>query len=270
MSTARLSDIPDLVMRPLYQEYSKEEDRTRTNLHYARSSEFFQTVTGGEWHVYSCNIWNAGLLETGSQTAKLDMLARLADLRPGQRLLDLGCGWGGPLVYLCKTFAVSGVGITLSDPQKQSAEALAARHGVDVRVVVCHWKDFHSTERFDFIYSDEVLVHIRELEGLFRKLGGLLARGGSMIHKELHLTHPDHAHRMTRGSSLINEVFGATGNYRTLAEEIDLLARAGLECRGVHSIPPHHYRTTIDRWIGNMKANRTNLINLEGHDFYNR
>ena len=255
-------------MQPLYQIYSKAEERERTNRHYARSAEFFQRITGGEWSVYSCNLWDTARDQTESQAAKLDLLARIAGLRPGHRILDLGCGWGGSLAYLCKTYGASGVGLTLSAPQKKSAEAYAKKHAVDVDIKVNHWKDFEPGGQFNMIYSDEVLVHIPDLTGLFRKLGGMLAPGGRMVHKELHLTHPDYAKRMTRGSSFINEAFGATGNYRTLAEEILFLGQAGLACRGVHTLENWHYRKTVEHWINNMTSQRAHLVRLEGKRFY--
>lgn len=92
----------------LYQPLTTEEDHTRTNLHYEQPPEFFQRITGGEWNVYSCNLWDRARTDTESQEAKLDLLAELMELRSGQRILDIGCGWAGPLTYLCKTYGVRG------------------------------------------------------------------------------------------------------------------------------------------------------------------
>ena len=79
--------------------YSVDEDMARTNTHYDLPAEFFATFTGGEWNTYSCNLWEDAASETESQERKLDLLAQLMDLQPGQRVLDVGSGWGGPLVY---------------------------------------------------------------------------------------------------------------------------------------------------------------------------
>jgi cyclopropane-fatty-acyl-phospholipid synthase len=252
----------------LYQTYSKDEEQRRTNFHYARSADFFQLITGGEWNVYSCNFWDNALTETESQMAKLNMFAKLLDLRPKQRILDVGCGWGGPLVYLCKTFDVSGVGLTASLPQKRAAEERADRFGVDVKIVHSHWKDFEIENHFDVVYSDEVLVHIADLLGFFEKMKSLLHDHGSMLHKELHLTHPDYVLQMTRGSSFINWIFGETGNYRVLADELALLMQAGFEVKSTHSIPNWQYRRTIDVWLQNMRLHRAKLTKSAGADFY--
>jgi len=251
----------------LYQTYSKHEDQRRTNLHYAKSADFFQKITGGEWNVYSCNLWDKAYTETDSQIAKLDMFATLAHLQPNQRILDVGCGWGGPLVYLFKTYNVSGVGLTASLPQKRATEERAASLGVDVEVVHGHWKDFKFDHQFDFIYSDEVLVHITDLLGFFKKMKSLLRHGGSMLHKELHLSHPNYV-QMTRGSSFINWIFGETGNYRVLSDELGLLMQAGFEVASTHSIANWHYRKTIDCWLQNMRRHRVELTEAAGTEFY--
>jgi cyclopropane-fatty-acyl-phospholipid synthase len=141
--------------KPLYQSYGKEEEKRRINLHYGKPADFFQLMTGGEWNVYSCNLWENAQTDTESQTAKLNLFAALANLRPKQRILDVGCGWGGPLVYLCKTFGLSGVGLTASLPQKLATEARAESYGAEVEVFHGHWKDFKPDGKFDLIYSDE-------------------------------------------------------------------------------------------------------------------
>src|ERR1700716_2980612 len=97
----------------LYHDYSVREDQDRTNVHYEQPPEFFYLFTGGEWNVYSCNLWDTATNDTESQEHKLNRTGELAGLKPGMRILDVGCGWAGPLTYLCKTFGVSGVGLTL-------------------------------------------------------------------------------------------------------------------------------------------------------------
>ncbi len=116
----------------LYRPLTVEEDRQRTNTHYEQPVEFFTTLTGGEWNVYSANLWTGSQSQTESQQRKLDILAEMMELRPGMRIMDVGCGWGGPLTYLSTTYGVQGVGLTLSSVQKAAAEERIARYGADV------------------------------------------------------------------------------------------------------------------------------------------
>ena len=253
-----------------YRRYSTDEDRRRTNVHYEQPVEFFYAITGGTWNVYSGNLWDGASTETASQEAKLDLLAGLMRLRAGQRILDVGCGWGGPLAYLCQRYDVRGVGLTLSPLQRAAALERFARVGVEAVAVERHWRDFDDADGFDAIYTDEVIVHFEDLAGYFAKVRSLLRPGGMMVNKELHFTHPRYAQNLTRIQAYVNELYGATGNYRTLAQELRLVEEADLELRQVHQIPAENYRRTIEQWMANMHARRDRLVELVGADYYRR
>ncbi len=253
----------------LYQAYSVEEDRERTNTHYEQPVEFFYVLTGGDWNVYSANLWTGAETQTQSQEKKLDLLAELMQLREGMRILDVGCGWGGPLVYLSQKYAVQGVGLTLSSVQKQAADERTAAHGADVTIVESHWQDYEDDRPFDVVYTDEVIVHFNDLGGFFTKAYDLLRPGGRMLNKELHLAHARHS-QMTRAMSFINEVFGSTGNYRTLADELTLVGEAGFDLEAIRQMPLREYQRTVDSWRANMKAQRARLEELVGRATFRR
>jgi cyclopropane-fatty-acyl-phospholipid synthase len=253
----------------LYQPLTVDEDRQRTNTHYEQPVEFFYTLTGGEWNVYSANLWTGSETITQSQERKLDLMADAMQLRPGMRIMDVGCGWGGPLVYLSTKYGVRGVGLTLSAMQKAAADERIARHGADVTIVESHWKDYADDEPFDVIYTDEVIVHFFDLGDFFKKVYGLLRPGGRMVNKELHLVNARHS-EMTRAMSFINEIFGSTGNYRTLAEELTLANEADFDVEAVRQMPLLEYQKTIDSWIANIKASRARLEELVGRETFRR
>src|SRR5713226_9712391 len=96
----------------LYQPYEIDEETIRSSYHYELDPEFFYILTGGDWHAYSCLFWEDGFTATEAQQTKLDRMAELMELKPGMSILDVGCGWGGPLVYLCKKYGTTGHGIT--------------------------------------------------------------------------------------------------------------------------------------------------------------
>ena len=253
----------------LYQSYSVDEDQERTNQHYEFHEDFFFSFTGGEWNTYSCNYWPDGVTsDTASQEAKLNLMAKYMRLEPGMRILDVGCGWAGPLVYLCKTYECRGVGLNLSPKQKIAADKRIAHYGVDVDINVMHWEDFNDDEGFDAIYTDEVIVHFNDLGGFFEKALCLLKPGGMLVNKEGHFTRKEYLTTLSRGEAFVNEIYGLTGNYRTVWEEMQLLDQAGFEVSDYFQIDRAHYRKTFDHWLSNMFKHREHMIEVASQEAY--
>jgi cyclopropane-fatty-acyl-phospholipid synthase len=254
--------------KELYQQYSNGEYKERINFHYERPVEFYYPILGGDWNVYSCNLWDQGATnDTESQEAKLDLMAQLMELKPGQRILDVGCGWGGPLTYLCHKYGVEGVGLTTSPIQRAAAEKRIAKYGVKAEIKEVLWQDFQDERGFDAIYTDEVIVHFNDLLGFFKKAHSLLHDGGHMVNKELHFSHPIYS-RMSRAMLVVHEIYGLTGNYRPLGEELTLTNQAGFEVRNVRNIDISNYLATATHWHDNMHANQKQLVEAAGIEFY--
>jgi len=110
-------------------------------------------------------------------------------------------------------------------------------------------------------------VHFHDLAEFFSRCHSLLGPAGRMVNKELHFTHPTYA-RLTRATYLIQEIYGHTGNYRTLSEELNLLYGAGFEAEHVHGISHWHYGMTMKHWLSSMHQHRDELSRLVGRDFY--
>lgn len=249
--------------------WSVEEDIKRTNTHYDLPAEFFITFTGGRWNCYSCNLWDSATTETESQERKFDLLAEMMELRPGQRVLDVGSGWGGGLVYLARRYGVRGIGISLSPSQCAYATERAEREHAEVDFQVCHWRDFDDAEPFDAIYSDEVVCHFKDLDGYFAKVKRLLKPGGRMLNKELHLTSSTYL-RQTRAGAFLTGIIAGTGEYRVLHDELTVLDRAGFALEQVRQIPAVNFRKTMECWYKNLQASRARLQEIVGAEEYRR
>jgi cyclopropane-fatty-acyl-phospholipid synthase len=251
--------------RDLYQVFTPDEEVERITYHYEVNPAFFERVTGGEWNTYSCNWWEPGFSLTQAQEAKLDKFAQKMQLKPGMRILDVGCGWGGPLVYLCHRYGVVGHGITLSPAAIPVAVARAKKYGVSATFEVLHWRDLRDLNGFDAIYTDEVIVHFNDLSGFFKKSCQLLKPGGVLVNKELHFVHSKHAHALDSLSQHINKVYGYSGNYRTLQEELTLLDVNGLPLVDIESIPIEHYKVTIaQHWLKHVNQHQAELAAYTG------
>ena len=253
-------EMATLPERDLYQRYDIKEEIERITYHYEQQPEFFKIITGGEWHTYSSPIWEDGMTLTQAQEKKLDEFARMMNLKPGMHILDVGCGWGGPLVYLCKTYGVTGHGITISPMAIPAAEARAKKYGVDATFEVVHWSNLKSVEQYDAVYSDEALVHFNDLSGFFNKAYSLLKPGGRMVNKELHFNHSKHKHAHDGLSQHINKVFGYTGNYIALQDELSTLDECKFSLQEIRDIPIDQYKKTItEHWLKHINQHKDEL-----------
>jgi cyclopropane-fatty-acyl-phospholipid synthase len=250
-----------------YHEYNLQEDTERLSYHYEQEPEFFLTFMGSKWHTYSCSLWEEDFSITEAEEKKLDKLARMMELKPGMHILDVGMGWGGPLVYLCEKYGVSGHGISISPKQVTTSEERAAKHNVNATFELTHWKNLPEVEMYDAILTDEVLVHLHDLGGFFEKCYKILKPDSIMVHKELHQTRTDIDPFGPAGKH-VNKVFGYTGNYRPLYEELKLLDENNFSLKEIYQIPITHYIKTLDHWLDNMFENRAHLKKVASPDFY--
>ncbi len=245
----------------LYQTFDLEEEVKRTSSHYDLPPQFFRMVIGGAWQTYSSFVWDGALSATDAQERKLEHLAELMQLRPGMRVLDVGCGWGGPLVYLCGKYRIVGHGIAITPAQIADARERAARYGVEATFALQHWRDLPSQPVYDAVYTDEVVVHFADLGGFFRKCREVLKPEGVLLNRELHLNHTSAA-KLGPLSEHVNAVYGYTGNYIPLHRELQLLDANHFRLTHVEQLPIRNYVRTLDYWIDNMAAHRDQLCAL--------
>ncbi|MEW9571101.1 cyclopropane fatty acyl phospholipid synthase [Rhodanobacter sp. Si-c] len=148
--------------------------------HYDLGNDLFHAMLGKRL-VYSCGYWaQAGNLDD-AQEAKLDLVCRKLQLKPGQRVLDIGCGWGEALKYAAEKYGVSGVGITVSEQQAGFARELCRGLPVEVRL-----QDYHEIdEPFDAVYSIGMFEHVggKNYRAYFETVRRCLKPGGlSVLH----------------------------------------------------------------------------------------
>jgi cyclopropane-fatty-acyl-phospholipid synthase len=123
--------------------------------HYDLGNDLFRAMLGQRM-VYSCGYWARSDNLDDAQVAKLDLVCRKLQLKTGQRVLDIGCGWGEALKYAAEHYAVSGVGITVSKEQAEYASELCAGLPIEIRL-----QDYREIdERFDAVYSIGMFEHV--------------------------------------------------------------------------------------------------------------
>lgn len=249
----------------------------------AELTQFVTRVLGGEWHLYSSHLLTGGT-ETADQEAKLDLLAELTQLRPGARVLDVGCGWGGPLTYLATRYGVRGVGISLVPQQCAYANQRARDRGVELRFQATHWQDFEAEEPFDVVMTSGVVVHFPSLLDYFRRARQWLRPGGILLNEEMHLltdgVQPGSVSRAGRALAALDDVrkkgreaggrliVDEEGAYVTLDEEVRLLREAGFEVERTVPLSMADYQKTVEGWVGNCERQEAELTELVGRDAY--
>jgi cyclopropane-fatty-acyl-phospholipid synthase len=123
--------------------------------HYDIGNDLFHRMLGRRM-VYSCGYWRGARDLDAAQEAKLDLVCRKLGLRPGMRVLDIGCGWGEALQYAAQRYGVSGVGVTISQAQAEYARRLCDGLPIDIRL-----QDYREVdEPFDRIFSIGMFEHV--------------------------------------------------------------------------------------------------------------
>jgi cyclopropane-fatty-acyl-phospholipid synthase len=257
---------PAAELRPSGRRHSKERDARAVRHHYDVSNEFFELVLGPTM-VYSCAIWNKGAktLEQ-AQEEKLETVARKLELKEGDRVLDVGCGWGGFPLHAATVHGCSVVGITLSPPQaekaRERAEAAGVADRVDIRVM--DYRDIVSTgEKFDAIASIGMVEHVgaANIDVYAQTLAAVLEPGGRLLnHGITRLRHTD----AEAGAFSERYVFPDAAPLH-LSRNLLALERAGFVTHHVEDYAPD-YAETLKHWYENLDANLERATELAGKE----
>jgi cyclopropane-fatty-acyl-phospholipid synthase len=149
-------------------------------VHYDLGNDLFHAMLGRRM-VYSCGYWATADNLDDAQAAKLDLVCRKLQLKPGQRVLDIGCGWGEALKYAAENYGVEGVGITVSQQQAEYARELCT--GLPIEIRLQDYRDID--ERFDAVYSIGMFEHVggKNYRTYFESVRRCLKDGGlSLLH----------------------------------------------------------------------------------------
>ncbi|MBK1632645.1 cyclopropane-fatty-acyl-phospholipid synthase [Thiohalocapsa halophila] len=152
--------------------------RAAASFHYDAGNALFRAMLGPSM-VYSCGYWRAADNLDDAQAAKLDLICRKLDLAPGQRLLDIGCGWGSLAAHAARRYGVEVLGVTLSREQ----QTFAARRTADLPVTI-RLQDYRDVRgRFDRIVSVGMFEHVgpRNYRAFFDTAAQLLADDGLLL-----------------------------------------------------------------------------------------
>ncbi|MFC1413857.1 class I SAM-dependent methyltransferase [Streptacidiphilus sp. N1-12] len=243
--------------------HSLHRDRSAISHHYDVGNDFYRLVLGPSM-VYSCAYWPTGTTSLeAAQEAKLDLVCRKLGLRPGMRLLDVGCGWGSLLLHAAQHYGVEGVGVTLSAEQAQGARERIAEAGLSDRLTV-RLQDYREVDDgpYDAISSIGMAEHVGSEQ--FRRYGttlyGLLAPGGRLLNHQI-ARRPNLPGEPYRISPFIAAYVFPDGDLSPIGNTVSLLEEAGFEIRDVESLR-EHYAQTLRAWVDNLEQDWERAVKL--------
>lgn len=235
-------------------------------LHYDRSNEFYNSFLDIRM-VYSCAYFREPDLSLEeAQLAKLERICRKLDLKPGDRFLDIGCGWGALLFHAAEHFGVRATGCTVSGNQASYARELAASHPVGSKVTI-EEVDFRAVRgRFDKIASVGMFEHVgrRRLRGYFRKVHELLEPDGLFLNHGI--VRPEFVGDGSQTLFLQQKVFPG-GELAHLADIIRIAELTGFEILDVEDLRPH-YALTCRAWVERLQHNQNACLKAVDQETY--
>jgi cyclopropane-fatty-acyl-phospholipid synthase len=256
---------PAIELRPRGSRHSVARDARAVRHHYDVSNDFFALFLDASM-TYSCAVFADPARDDepleDAQRRKLEMVCAKLALRPGDRVLDVGCGWGSFPVHAAREHGAHVVGITLSEPQAQRARERAAAEGVDGRVEirVMDYRELRG-ERFDAIASIGMVEHVgaRNIDVYARQLAGLLEPGGRLLnHGISRLRHGE----PEAGGFSERYVFPDAAPLHLSRVQFALEA-AGFETEHVEGLR-EHYARTLTHWLTRLDANAEEAERLAG------
>ena len=233
--------------------HTQAKDATQIQFHYDVSDAFYELWLDPH-RVYSCAYYrDAAMTLAQAQEAKLDHICRKLMLKPGERFLDIGAGWGGLLLWAAEHYGVIATGITLSKNQHAHVQRLIADKGLSQRVRM-ELRDYRElpevpeAQPFDKISSVGMFEHVghANMPAYFGKIMRLLAPGGLVLNHGITAGGVDNRQLGAGMGEFIEKYIFPGGELLHISAVLEYLARSGLEMVDTENLRPHYARTLWD------------------------
>jgi cyclopropane-fatty-acyl-phospholipid synthase len=253
LPSSKSSKANGLVARLTGVHHSLNRDKQAIAHHYDHPAEFYATWLDQQM-VYSCAYFSSTDDLDTAQARKLDYICKKLRLRRGERLLDVGCGWGALILHAARHYGVYASGITLSAKQAEFANALITKNGLmdRCRVELRDYRQLNSPNRYDKIVSVGMIEHVGEaqLPGYFHHIWNLLKPGGTFLNHGIGIRHGE---RCAMGP-FFNKYIFPDAELVPISTTTRLAETAGFEVRDIECLR-EHYVLTLRRWRQRLESN---------------
>jgi cyclopropane-fatty-acyl-phospholipid synthase len=246
--------------------HTRGRDRAAIAHHYDLSNEFYELLLDEHMAYSSAYYTHDGQSLHDAQTSKLELVCSKLELKEGQRLLDVGCGWGSMILYAARNHGVHATGITLSAEQRDFIVKRVEEQGLTGRVDVRlqHYREFDDPpESFDAVSSIEMGEHVGEQHypGYVDVMFQALKPGSRLLLQQM----SRHADSAPGGGPFIEAYIAPDMHMRPLWQTVRHVEAGGFEIRGVEAMREHYVRT-VDDWLATFGDRYPDFVALQGEE----
>jgi len=241
--------------------HSKLENREAVQFHYDVSNEFYALWLDRAM-VYSCAYFETPDMDLDcAQQAKLDYICRKLTLQPGERFLDIGCGWGALVIHAAQRYGVRAHGVTLSPRQLKMAQERILQAGLEDRVSVelLDYRDLAGDSVYDKIASVGMFEHVgvKNLPGYFSAAHRLLKPHGLFLNHGI--THDCDGWEGSSSTEFINRYVFPGAELDRISNIQHFMESANFEIADVEALRPH-YALTLRHWVARLEKNHASAL----------
>ncbi|MCB9705418.1 MAG: class I SAM-dependent methyltransferase [Myxococcales bacterium] len=248
--------------------HTKERDAEAIEYHYDMGNEAFSKILDVTQNYSSAYYHRPDSTLEEAQRNKVHRICRKVGLRGGDRVLDIGCGWGAVLSHVAGEYDATITGVTISKAQAEFCRARMLREGKEARaqVEICDYRDIDERQTFDKIISLGMVEHVgvKNLRAYFDKAFRLLRPGGVF---GLQGVSSSVSEATTEAIAFTKSYLFPDADMPYLAQYIQAASEAGFEVRDVENLR-EHYAWTHRAWRHNLEANEAAVIAEIGRDRY--